>query len=256
MSAIADFLPDFRLDGRRALVTGAGRGIGEAAAVALAMAGAETTLLARSASDLQRIADAIHAAGGRAKVLPLDVTDHAALQGALADMPSFDILVNSAGTNRPGPFPEVSEEDYDTVMGLNVKAAFFASQSVARGMIRAGRGGSIIQISSQMGHVGGALRSVYCASKWAVEGMTRAMAVDLATYGIRVNTLAPTFVETAMTRVSLGDPQYRQHIFSKIKLGRLAQPRDLTGAVIFLASSAGAMMTGSSIVIDGGWIAD
>jgi NAD(P)-dependent dehydrogenase (short-subunit alcohol dehydrogenase family) len=243
--------PSFRLEGRRALVTGASRGIGLAAAAALADAGARITLVARPSADL----DAAVAAISGAEMLALDITDTLAMRAALAARDGFDIFVNSAGTNRPKPFLDISEADYDAVMDLNVRAAFFATQAVAARMVETRRAGTIIQISSQMGHVGGALRSVYCASKWAIEGMTKALAIDLAPKGIRVNTIAPTFIETAMTAGSLTNPDYRNHVMSKIKLGRLGQLRDVMGAVVFLASDASALMTGTSIVVDGGWTA-
>ena len=251
MSIALPEMPSFRLDGRRALVTGASRGIGLAAAAALADAGAHVTLVARASADLDSAAAAI----ASAEALAIDITDVSAMQAALAERDGFDIFVNSAGTNRPKPFLDVTEADYDAVMDLNARAAFFATQAVAARMIETGRAGTIIQISSQMGHVGGALRSAYCASKWAVEGMTKALAIDLAPRGIRVNTIAPTFIETAMTAGSLTDPSYRGHVLSKIKLGRLGQLQDIMGAVVFLASDASALMTGTSIVVDGGWTA-
>jgi NAD(P)-dependent dehydrogenase (short-subunit alcohol dehydrogenase family) len=188
--------PSFRLDGRRALVTGAGRGIGRAAAAALAEAGAHAVLVSRTRAELEAVALAIREAGGSAEPLVLDVCDVAATQSAIAATPAFDILVNNAGTNRPAPFLEVTRDDYDAVTDLNVRAAFFVAQAIARGMVEAGVRGSIVNVSSQMGHVGGENRSVYCASKHALEGLTKAMALDLAPHRIRVNTLCPTFVRT------------------------------------------------------------
>jgi len=248
--------PSFRLDGRRALVTGAGRGIGLAAAAALAEAGAEVTLVARSAPELEAAAEAIRAAGGRAEALALDVTDVAAVRAALAARPPFHVLVNNAGTNRPAPFAEVTPEDFDAVMSLNLRAAFFVAQAVARGLIAAGERGSIVNVSSQMGHVGGPRRSVYCASKAALEGMTKAMALDLAPHGIRVNTLCPTFIETPLTRPFFEDSAFRASVLGKIKLGRLGQVEDLMGAILFLAGDASALMTGAPLIVDGGWTAE
>ncbi|MCX7383727.1 MAG: glucose 1-dehydrogenase [Alphaproteobacteria bacterium] len=246
---------NFRLDGKRALVTGAGRGIGLAAAAALADAGAAVTLAARTADEIEAAAAAIRAAGGTAEAIVLDVSVLPAVTDALAGQ-SFDILVNNAGTNRPQPFLDVSIENYDAIMSLNVRSAFFVAQAVAKGMVAAGRGGSIINVSSQMGHVGAANRSVYCASKWAMEGMTKAMAVELGPHHIRVNTLGPTFIETPLTRPFFEDPAFRDSVLTKIKLGRIGQVEDLTGAIVFLASDASALMTGSALLVDGGWTAD
>jgi NAD(P)-dependent dehydrogenase (short-subunit alcohol dehydrogenase family) len=249
-------IPSFRLDGKRALVSGAGRGIGLAAAAALAEAGAEVTLAARSGEEIAAAAAAIAARGHAAQTRVIDVTDLAAVRTWLAAVAPFDILFNNAGTNRPAPFIEVSVEDFDFVFELNVRAAFFVAQGVARRLVAAGRPGSIINVSSQMGHVGGARRSVYCASKHALEGLTKAMAIELAPHRIRVNTLSPTFVETPLTRPFFENETFRRDVLSKIKLGRLGQVEDLTGAVVFLASDASALMTGASLVIDGGWTAE
>lgn len=249
-------LPSFRLDGRRALVTGAGRGIGLAAAAALAQAGAHVTLAARSRGEIEEGAAAIAAEGGSADVLRLDVGDPETVRAALVGREPYDILVNNAGTNRPAPFTEVSVEDFDAVMSLNVRAAFFVAQAVAARLIEAGRPGSIIHMSSQMGHVGGARRTVYCASKHALEGLTKAMAIDLAPHGIRVNTICPTFIETPMTRPFFENPVFRADVLTRIKLGRLGQVEDLMGAIVLLAGEGASLMTGTSLVIDGGWTAD
>jgi NAD(P)-dependent dehydrogenase (short-subunit alcohol dehydrogenase family) len=247
--------PSFRLDGRRALVTGAGRGIGRAAAVALAEAGAHVVLVSRSAAELEALAGALRAAGGAAAPLALDVADVAATRDAIAAEPPFDVLINNAGTNRPAPFLEVSIADYDAVTGLNVRAAFFVAQAVARRMVEAGTKGSIVNVSSQMGHVGGESRTVYCASKHALEGLTKAMAIDLAPHGIRVNTLCPTFIRTPMTAPFFESPDFRAKTLARIPLGRLGAVEDLMGAIVFLASDASALMTGAALTIDGGWTA-
>lgn len=248
--------PSFRLDGRRALVTGAGRGIGLACAAALGQAGAHVTLAARSGEEIAAGAEAIRAAGGQADWVRLDVSDVAGTTRSLDALAPFDILLNNAGTNRPKPFTEVSEEDYDAVLGLNLRAAFFAAQIVARGMVAASLRGSIIHMGSQMGHVGGARRSLYCASKWGLEGLSKAMALDLAPHGIRSNTIAPTFIETPMTRPFFEDKTFLASVLDKIKLGRLGSVEDLMGAVVFLASDASALMTGTSLIVDGGWTAE
>ncbi|GGJ18879.1 SDR family NAD(P)-dependent oxidoreductase [Neoroseomonas lacus] len=248
--------PSFRLDGKRALVTGAGRGIGLAAAAALAEAGAHVTLVARNAPEIDQAAAAIRATGGAASTLVLNVLDIAAAERAIATADPFDILVNNAGTNRPKPFIDVTHDDFDAVMDLNLRAAFFVAQAVAKRLVGAGRPGSIINISSQMGHVGAANRTIYCASKWALEGLTKAMAVELAPQGIRVNTIGPTFIETPLTRPFFEDAAFKASVLTKIKLGRIGQVEDLMGAILFLASDASALMTGSALVVDGGWTAD
>jgi NAD(P)-dependent dehydrogenase (short-subunit alcohol dehydrogenase family) len=248
--------PSFRLDGRRALVTGAGRGLGLAAASALADAGADVTLAARTAREIEEAAEAIRARGQQASPLTLDVCDVAAVKTAIAALAPFDILVNNAGTNRPAPFVNVTVEDFDFVFELNVRAAYFVAQAVARALVGAKRPGSIINMSSQMGHVGGPTRTVYCATKHAMEGFTKAMAIELAPHKVRVNTLAPTFIETPMTRPFFKNEAFRKDTLARIKLGRLGQLEDLTGAIVFLASDASALMTGTSLVIDGGWTAE
>ncbi len=248
--------PSFRLDGRRAVVTGAGRGIGLASAAALAEAGAHVMLVARSLDEVAAVAADIVAAGGQAEAARLDVSELAAVAAFFAQRPAFDVLVNNAGTNRPKPMTEVSEADYDAVIDLNVKAAFFVAQAAARRMIETGLAGSLIHIGSQMGHVGGVNRSLYCASKWALEGMSKAFALDLAAHRIRSNTIAPTFIETPLTRPFFADAAFAASVLAKIKLGRIGQVTDIMGAVLFLASDAAALMTGSSVVVDGGWTAD
>lgn len=248
--------PSFRLDGQRALVTGAGRGIGLGLAAALAGAGAAVTLVARSPGEIHAAADAIRATGGIAEAETLDISCLDAVTSFFSGRSAFDILVNNAGTNRPMAMTEVSEADYDAVLGLNLKSTFFVSQAAARRMIAAGTGGSLIHVGSQMGHVGGPDRSLYCASKWGLEGMNKSFALDLAPHRIRSNTIAPTFIETPMTRPFLEDAAFKQGVIDKIKLGRLGTVEDLMGAVIFLASDASSLVTGTSLVVDGGWTAD
>lgn len=247
--------PSFRLDRRRALITGAGRGIGAAAAAALADAGAAVTLVSRSAAELEGVADELRRRGGQARTLVLDVTDAAAVTSALTEQGPFDMLVNSAGTNRPALLTETCDEDLDAVLDLNVRSTFLVCREVSRGMVAAGRGGSIVTISSQMGHVGGPKRSVYCATKHAMEGMSKALAWELGPHGIRVNTLCPTFIETAMTAPMLADPAFRDYVQSRIALGRVGKLEDVMGAVVFLCSDAAALVTGSALMVDGGWTA-
>jgi NAD(P)-dependent dehydrogenase (short-subunit alcohol dehydrogenase family) len=248
-------LPSFRLDGKTALITGAGRGIGAAAAAIYAQAGARVVLCARTGAEVEALAREISEAGFEAQAFTLDVTDTAAVQREVAARGPFDILLNNAGANRIRPITEVSEEDYDAVLNLNLKAALFVAQAVAKGLLAAGRGGSIINVSSQMGHVGGPERSLYSASKFALEGLTKCMAIDLAPHGIRVNTLCPTWIETALTRPLLEDAATRDWVLGKIKLGRLGRMDELSGALLLLASDASTLMTGSALVVDGGWTA-
>lgn len=245
--------PSFRLDGKRAIVTGAGRGIGLAAAAALAEAGAQVTMIARTTLEIEGAAAAI---GNGAAAAMLDVSDITGVKGFFEECPAFDILVNNAGTNRPKSMWEVSEEDFDAVYDLNVKSAFFVAQACAQKMMAEGVQGSLIHMGSQMGHVGGPQRSLYCGSKWALEGMNKAFALDLAPHGIRSNTIAPTFIDTPLTKPFFEDEAFKSHVLSKIKLGRVGQVEDLMGAIIFLASDASALMTGTSMIIDGGWTAD
>ncbi|MCH2075609.1 MAG: SDR family oxidoreductase [Rhodobacteraceae bacterium] len=242
--------PTFRLDGKRAFVPGGSRGIGLGCAAALAEAGAHVVIAARSAGQVEEAAAALRAVGYSAEGVALDVTDREAVRQVCAE--PFDILCNSAGLARHATTLEVSEEDFDAVTGLNFKAAFFLAQEAAKSMPR---DGSIIQISSQMGHVGGVDRSVYAATKHAVEGMTKSMAIDLGPKGIRVNTIGPTFIRTPLTEQTFSNPERVAWIEEKIKLRRVGEVEDIMGAVVFLASPASALITGTSILVDGGWTA-
>jgi NAD(P)-dependent dehydrogenase (short-subunit alcohol dehydrogenase family) len=247
--------PNFRLDGRAALVTGASRGIGLAAAVALAQAGAHVTLAARTESELVAACEDIHASGGQADYVVIDVTDAAAIDKMIDARGPFHVLVNNAGMNRPKPLVEVTNEDIDDIFRLNVSSVFYITRAVARGLLKAGQAGSIINISSQMGHVGAPRRTVYCASKHAIEGMTKALAWELGQQNIRVNSLCPTFIETDLTRSMLDDPVFKASVISKIALGRVGQTQEVMGSVVFLASDASSLMTGSALMLDGGWTA-
>jgi len=248
--------PSFRLDGRRALVTGASSGIGFAAAAALAEQGARVVLAARSADMLGHACDALRAAGHAAEALPLDVTDIAATGAAVAENGPFEVLVNSAGLARHSPAAETAAEDFDAVAALNIRGAYFVTQAVAKGLIAAKKPGSLINISSQMGHVGGIDRAVYCATKHAVEGFTKAMAIEWGRHGIRVNTICPTFIRTPLTEGTFANPERVAWLTDKIKLGRVGEVEDIMGAVAFLASDAAALITGTALMVDGGWTAE
>jgi NAD(P)-dependent dehydrogenase (short-subunit alcohol dehydrogenase family) len=250
----AGILDRFRLDDRLAVVTGASKGIGRACALALAEAGADVALIARDTEGLKAVAHEIEQRGRRAHVLARDVTDTDGVAADLADLPRLDVLVNNAGTNSPQPFLEVDSETFDHLFAINVRAAFFIAQVVARRM-KADGGGSIIQMSSQAGHTGLRDRTVYCATKFALEGMTRAMAVDLQGSGIRVNTVAPTFVHTEMTAAQLERSEFRNYVNAHILTGKLAEMNEVAAAVIYLASDAASSTTGTSIGVDGGWLA-
>ncbi|WP_037503494.1 SDR family NAD(P)-dependent oxidoreductase [Solirubrobacter soli] len=226
----------------RAIVTGAGRGLGRDIAAAFAAAGAEVTAVARTASDLASL--------DGCRGLPCDVTDRA----ALASLPDADVLVVSAGTNVPEPFLDVAPDTFDRVVELNLRAAFFTAQAVARGMVER-RHGSIVFVSSQMGHVGAPNRTVYCASKHAIEGLTKALAVELAPAGVRVNAVAPTYIRTPMTAPFFADGAFERATEAAIPLGRIGEPEDVTGAVLFLCSPAASLITGTSLVVDGGYTA-
>ena len=248
--------PSFRLDGKRALVAGASSGIGLACAVALGEAGAEVTLAARRVDTLNALVDEMKAAGMSASALPLDVSDVADTQAAVAANGPFDILVNSAGLARHSPAADTTEADFDVAADLNVKGAYFLTQAVAKGLLAAGKPGSLINISSQMAHVGGIDRAVYCATKHAVEGFTKSMAIEWGKAGIRINTICQTFILTDLTRPTFEYPEKRAWIEDKIKLGRAGEVEDIMGAVVFLASQASAIVTGTSLLVDGGWTAE
>ncbi|MFV1494607.1 SDR family oxidoreductase [Phaeobacter sp. JH18-32] len=248
--------PSFRLDGKRALVAGASSGIGLACAVALAEAGAEVTVAARRAEALEDLVAQLKDAGFAAKALAMDVSDVAATQAAVAEHGPFDVLVNSAGLARHTPAEDTSEDDFDAVAGLNIKGAYFLTQAVAKGLIAAGKPGSLINISSQMAKVGGLDRAVYSATKHAVEGFTKSMAIEWGKKGIRINTICPTFIVTPLTQSTFDRPERRAWIEDKIKLGRIGQVEDIMGGVVFLASEASSLITGTALMIDGGWTAE
>lgn len=248
--------PSFRLDGRRALVTGGSSGIGLGCAVALAEAGAHVTVMARKQAALEELAEAFAKQGWPLEIISNDIVDCDTTKIVLDSLAPFDILVNSAGLARHAPATETSIDDFDAVMNVNLRGAFFLAREVAKGMIKAGITGSIITISSQMAFVGGVDRSVYCASKFAVEGFTKSMAIELAAFKIRINTISPTFIRTPLTEQTFSRPSRVKWIEEKIKLGRVGEIEDVMGAVQFLASDAASLVTGTSLLVDGGWTAD
>ncbi|WP_071674041.1 SDR family NAD(P)-dependent oxidoreductase [Nioella nitratireducens] len=248
--------PSFRLDGKRALVAGASSGIGLACAAALAAAGAHVVVAARSADKLAGLVADLHAGGHSAEALAMDVSDVAATEAAVADHGPFDILVNSAGMARHAPALDTTEADFDAVSTLNIKGAYFLTRAVAKGLAAAGKPGTLINISSQMAHVGGIDRAVYSATKHAVEGFTKSMAIEWGPKQIRVNTICPTFILTPLTQATFDDPDRAEWIKEKIKLGRPGEVEDIMGAVVFLAADASALITGTALMVDGGWTAD
>jgi NAD(P)-dependent dehydrogenase (short-subunit alcohol dehydrogenase family) len=258
-STTGELAARFRLDGRVALVTGAGRGIGRSVAIAFAQSGAEVWLVSRTQSELDQLAAEIRASGGRAQAAACDVTDATAVGRMVAAIPSLDILVNNAGMNMPEPFVNVTEERLDRVLDLNVRSMFVVAQAATKKMLgapdRKTRGGAIVNISSQMGHVGAENRTVYCMTKHAIEGLTKALGVELAAYNIRVNSVAPTFVDTPMTKPMFERAEFSKWVHDRIPLGRLGQLDEVVSAVLFAASPAASLMTGTSLIIDGGWTA-
>ncbi|AUQ65575.1 SDR family NAD(P)-dependent oxidoreductase [Phaeobacter inhibens] len=252
--------PSFRLDGKRALVTGASSGIGRACAVALAEAGAHVTIAARRIEPLEALVAEMQAADMQAEVMVLDVADIAATQASISERitqdGAFDILVNSAGLARHSPASDTAEDDFDAVIDLNIKGAYFLTQAVAKGLMAADKPGSLINISSQMAKVGGLDRAVYSATKHAVEGFTKSMAIEWGKSGIRVNTICPTFIVTPLTQSTFDRPERRAWIESKIQLGRIGEVEDIMGGVVYLASDASSLITGTALMIDGGWTAE
>lgn len=249
--------PSFRLDGQHALITGAGGGIGAGIALAFAQAGAYPILVGRTEASLQEVAACIQARGADARVAVCDINDSAAIRALIDSLPQLDILVNNAGTNFPEPMLEVSDAHLDQMLALNVRACFVAAQAGVRKMLGSGRAqpGCVINISSQMGHVGSPNRTVYCMTKHAVEGLTKAMAIEFAGAGLRVNSIAPTFVDTPLIRQIVDTPEKRNFLVSKIPLGHMADIEDIVGAALYLASPAARMVTGTCLKVDGGWTA-
>lgn len=252
-------LPSFRLDGQLALVTGAGGGLGAGIAIGLAEAGAEVVLLGRTAATLAQTAAVIGKRGAHFHVRVCDVTQSEDLRRVIEELPRLDVLINNAGTNFPEPFVQVSDEHLDLMLDLNVRAAFVVAQAAVRKMLedpeRATKGGAVINISSQMGHVGSPNRTVYCMTKHALEGLTKAMAVELAPKRIRVNSIGPTFTDTPLVQRIMNTPEKREFMLAKIPMGSLARVEDIMAAAVYLASPAASMVTGTHLIVDGGWTA-
>jgi NAD(P)-dependent dehydrogenase (short-subunit alcohol dehydrogenase family) len=240
--------------GKSALVTGAGRGIGRGCALALAAGGASVTVVSRSVAELESVVAEIRAVGGEARAIGCDVTSDAELERLFSQLERCDVLVNNAGGNQPEPFLAVKPGTLDRLLQLNVRSMFLCAQHAARQMVAQG-GGVIINMSSQMGHVGAANRTVYCMTKHAIEGLTKAMAVELGPRQVRVNAVAPTYVETPLTKPFLEDSAFRSEVTGNIPLGRIGTVDEVVAAVMFLASPAASLITGTSLLVDGGYTA-
>jgi len=245
-----------------ALVTGSGRGLGAATAELLARAGADVVLMSRTAAELDVVAERIRAEGGKATPCICDVCDGNAVRAAIGQLPRLDILVNNAGTNIPAEFVDVKEEDLDRMLSLTVRAGFLVAQAAVRKMLetppdqRIAGGSSVVHVTSQMGRVGSPRRTVYCMVKHALEGLNKAMAVELAPHGIRSNSVAPTFLKTAMTAPFFArDPAFSDWVLQRIPLGRLGTVEEVAGTILFLVSPAASLITGESLAVDGGWTA-
>ena len=253
------YLQKFEIKNKIALVTGAGKGIGKASAIALAEAGADLIILSRTKSDLDKVKKKIVKLRRNCQSYVCDVSNYDEVKSVFKEIKKIDILINNAGTNRPEHFVKIKKEDMDYVVDLNIKAAFHVAQMGAKIMIklknRKSIGGSIINMSSQLGKVGAPIRSIYNMTKFGIEGLTRGMALDLAKNNIRVNSVCPTFVETPLVKNFFKDNKFKKAVMDNIPLGRLATESDIATAVVYLASNASSMMTGSSLVIDGGWTA-
>ena len=245
-----DLLNSFKLTGKTAMVTGAGKGIGRACAELLAEAGAKVIAVARTAADLEALEQSFP---NQIETWVDDVTKDTFL-ARIASLDTLDILVNNVGTNKPQPFLDVDSEVLDMLLNINVRSAFLTAQAAARVMVKQGSG-SIIHMSSQMGHVGAKNRTVYCTTKHAIEGLTKSMAVELSALGVRTNSVAPTFIETALTKPMFEDEGFTKDTMSRLPIGRVGQVNEVAAAVLFLASDASSMITGDSLKVDGGWTA-
>jgi len=245
----------FDLSDQTILVTGAGRGLGRSAALMLAESGADIVAISRTLSELETLKTEVEAAGRACQIASLDVTDRAAVRTFIDGLDALHGVINNAGWNNPQHALDVEDESFDRIMDINLRAAFTVAQAVAKKFVALEVPGSIVNMSSQMGHVGGPLRSAYCMSKFGLEGMTKAMAIDLAEHGIRVNTVAPTFVATPLAGPFLENPEFRSFVLGSIPMGKLATEDQIAGACVYLCAPVSAMTTGTSIIVDGGWTA-
>ena len=253
------YLKKYNLKNKVALVSGAGKGLGKACALALAEAGANLIIISRTKKDLEQVAKEAKKFKSKCKIYVCDITNYNDLKTIINKQPKIDILVNNAGTNIPEHFTKVKTKNMERLVKLNTIAAFNLAQLSSIKMIKTKNrkkiGGSIVNMSSQMGHVGGRIRSVYNMNKFGMEGLTKGMAIDLAKYNIRVNSVAPTFVVTPMTKKFLKNKKFKRDTLNSIPLGRFAEMSEVASAVVFLASDAASMITGTSLLVDGGWTA-
>ena len=253
------FLKNYNLKNKYAVVTGAGKGLGRACAIALAEAGANLIIISRTKKDLDEVSKKIRKFRSKCKSYVCDITNFNDIKKIINEQSRIDILINNAGNNIPAHFTKVKTKDMEYLVKINTIATFNLAQLCALKMIKSKNrkklGGSIINMSSQMGHVGGPIRSVYNMTKFGLEGLTKGMSIDLAKYNIRVNTVCPTFVVTPMTKKFLKSNKFKNEVLNNIPLGRFAELSDVASAAVFLASDAASMITGTSLLVDGGWTA-
>ena len=253
------YLKNYNLKNKTAVVTGAGKGLGKACAVALAEAGANLIIISRTQKDLNEVSKKIKKLNSKCKSYICDITNYNEIKKIINKQPKIDILINNAGNNIPEHFTKVKTKNMEYLVKINTIATFNIAQLCALKMIKSKNrkkvGGAIVNMSSQMGHVGGPIRSVYNMNKWGLEGLTRGMSLDLAKYNIRVNTVCPTFVITPMTKKFLKNKKFKKETLNNIPLGRFGELSEIASAVVFLASDAASMITGTSLLVDGGWTA-